>query len=356
MCLSFIMCELYSNTLCSVYVPRDGAVHTGTKLGVHFFECDGVIAAARQRGDLPSRRAISQHSIVSKSYLQLVNYKSTSTPNNKMSTSDTKVNSLCGDNLEGCKLSTGKKISDEELFKQPPTTEEDCPICFLRPPTLDTGREYMSCCGKMICSGCSYAPVYDSQGNKVDNEKCPFCRTPGPDTEKEINERQMKRVEMNDPIAIFNTGCDYRDGTCGYPQDDTKALELYHRAAELGYAGSYVSIGYAYSFGEGVEVDKKKAIHYWKLAAMKGNAIARYNLGNMERRKGNFDRAIKHYTIAVRDGNPKSLESIKRMYREGHATKDDYARALQSRQSYLDEIKSDPRDKAAAADEDYKYY
>ena len=74
---------------------------TGTKLGVHFFECDGVIAAARQRGDLPSRRAISQHLIVSKSYLQLVNYKSTSTPNNMMSTSDTKVNSLCDDNLEG---------------------------------------------------------------------------------------------------------------------------------------------------------------------------------------------------------------------------------------------------------------
>ena len=63
----------------------------------------------------------------------------------------------------------------------------------------------MSCCGKTICSGCSYAPVYDNQGNKVDNQKCAFCRTPDPDTEKEINERQMKRVEMNDPILQFST-------------------------------------------------------------------------------------------------------------------------------------------------------
>ena len=32
----------------------------------------------------------------------------------------------------------GSKNNDEELFKQPPP-EEDCPICFLRIPTLKTG-------------------------------------------------------------------------------------------------------------------------------------------------------------------------------------------------------------------------
>ena len=155
-------------------------------------------------------------------------------------------------------------LHDIELFRQPPTLYGDCPICFLRLPTLDTGREYMSCCGKTICSGCSYAPVYDNQGNKVDNEKCPFCRTPDPDTEKEINERQMKRAEMNDPIAICNTGCDYRDGTCGYPQDDTKALELWHRAAELGCAGAYTAIGYAYQWGKVWKLTRRRLITIMK--------------------------------------------------------------------------------------------
>ena len=37
------------------------------------------------------------------------------------------------------------------------------------------------------------------------------------------------------------------------------------------------------------------------------------------------------------------------MYGYGHATKDDYAEALQSYQAYLDEVKSDQRDQAAAA-------
>ena len=40
---------------------------------------------------------------------------------------------------------------------------------------------------------------------------------------------------------------------------------------------------------------------------------------------------------------------------EGHATKEDYAQALRAHQAYMDEIRSDQRDKAAA-DKKYKYY
>ena len=71
-----------------------------------------------------------------------------------------------------------------------------------------------------------YAPVYDNQGNEVDNQKCPFCRTPAPTSDEEIIERIKKRVEADDPMAIYNLGCYYRDGINGYPQDYTKALEL----------------------------------------------------------------------------------------------------------------------------------
>jgi len=75
-------------------------------------------------------------------------------------------------------------LHDIELFKQPPP-KEDCPICFIRSPTLESGTRYKTCCGKFICSGCIHAPVYDNQG-QVDNEKkCPFCRTPLPTTVEE---------------------------------------------------------------------------------------------------------------------------------------------------------------------------
>jgi len=268
-----------------------------------------------------------------------------------MSTSD--VDGIC-EHLDVCKLG---KISDEELFKQPPPLHEDCPICFLSMPSLNTGSKYKACCGKMICSGCIYAPRYDDQGYKVDNKICPFCRTPTPTTEEGIVERINKLMDAGDAIAIHSRGCDYRYATYGFTQDYAKALELWHRAGELGYAEAYHGIGYAYDSGEGVEVDKKKARHYYELAAVEGSVLARYNLGNIELHSGNFDLALKHFMIALRSGEMDSLDTIKEMYRNDDATKEDYMKALRLYQEYLGEIKSKQRDEAAAYNSElYQYY
>jgi len=177
-----------------------------------------------------------------------------------------------------------------------------------------------------------------------------------PTSFEETVKRYEKRIEMNDPRAIFNLGCRYRDGRLGLPQNRAKAYELWHRAAELGNAEAYYNIGIAYMNGYGVEVDMKKIIHYWELAAMRGHVKARHNLGVVEGQAGNMDRALKHFLIAVKDGHLNSMENIKSMYREGEATKDDYAKALRSYQAYLDEIKSDQRDEAVAFDDGNKYY
>lgn len=170
------------------------------------------------------------------------------------------------------------ELHDKELFKEPPMQHGDCPIFFLRIPTLYTGRRYYNCCGKEICSGCCYAPVYDSQGNEVDNHKCPYCRTPWPSSDEEIVRRFKNRMKAGDPVAMCNLGVCYRDGVYGFPQDYTKALELFHRSAGLGYAPAYLNIGYSYQYGEGVEVDKKKANHYYELAAMMGDEASRHTI------------------------------------------------------------------------------
>ena len=44
------------------------------------------------------------------------------------------------------------------------------------------------------------------------------------------------------------------------------------------------------------------ARHYFELAAMDGEVAARYNLGVTEENACNYDRALKHYMIAVRSG------------------------------------------------------
>ena len=243
------------------------------------------------------------------------------------------------------------ELHDIELFKQP-LTREDCPICMLPLSLLHTGRKYYSCCGKIICSGCIHAiSLRDKE------EKCPFCRAPSKHySDQEIIKRLQKRMEAEDAIAMFNLGCYYDEGLFGLPQDYDKALELWHRAGEFGYAKAYNNIGNTYYNGEGVERDEKKADHYYELAAMGGDAGARGNLGSAEARAGNWDRAIKHFMISVGGGDNDSVKIIQQLYRAGHATKDDYAKALLVYQVYLEEVKSPQRDQAAVFHESHKYY
>ena len=126
----------------------------------------------------------------------------------------------------------------------------------------------------------------------------------------------------------------------------------WHKAGKHGY----VNLGNAYYNGDGVERDGKMASHYYELVAMEGNAAARYNLGVTEENTGSYDKALKHYMIAVRGGDTDSVKEIQQLYMGGHATKDHYANALRSHQAYVNEIKSDQREEAAAFRDDCCYY
>ena len=102
--------------------------------------------------------------------------------------------------------------------------------------------------------------------------------------------------------------------------------------------------------------DIRKAIHYWRLAAIGGNTEARCNLGIFENNAGNYDRALKHFMIAAGGGHNRSLMMIKQLYTNGRATRDDYAKALEAYQAYQSEIRSDDREKAASFSDQYRYY
>jgi len=242
------------------------------------------------------------------------------------------------------------ELHDIELFKQPPP-EEDCSICFLRLPTLGTGKKYQTCCGKRICSGCIHAvEVRDADA------LCPFCRIPTPQSFEELVERLRKRVDVGDAHAISSLG-DYYYGGVGMSQDHTKALELWHQAVELGNKDAYFYIGKACCCGKGVERDLKlkKAAHYWELGAIGGDTNSRIALGFIEQDSGNIERALRHYKISVTGGNNGSFNRIKKLYSNGHVTKDEYTEALRAYQKYLNDVKSRQRDEAAAANDKYKY-
>ena len=70
---------------------------------------------------------------------------------------------------------------------------------------------------------------------------------------------------------------------------------------------------------------KKKATHYFELAAMKGDVDARVKLGANEYQSGNHHRAFKHFKLAARVRHANTLKLFKHGYTVGHVTKEDYA-------------------------------
>mmetsp|Transcript_30698 Transcript_30698/g.74122 ORF Transcript_30698/g.74122 Transcript_30698/m.74122 type:complete len:428 (-) Transcript_30698:194-1477(-) len=233
------------------------------------------------------------------------------------------------------------ELFDEKLFKDPPP-QEDCPICFLPMPLNEAQTHYQACCGKILCGGCMRAVPYGRNGVT----QCPFCRKDAPLTEKEQHRRLMIRMNANDPEAFTIIGFRYQDGLYGLAKDSNKAFEMWSKAAELGSNSGCIKVGDSYHQGLGVQEDRKKAIHYYQVAAMRGSAVTRDDLGNMDFQDGNVERAMKHWMIAARAGHDGSLDRIKQGYLDGHVTKDDFANALRAHQNSVSEMKSDHRDRA----------
>jgi TPR repeat protein len=167
-----------------------------------------------------------------------------------------------------------------------------------------------------------------------------------------------KRVDSNDANAICSLGGMYLEGSEDFSikKDIYKADKLFHRAAELGSAAAYLNLGIIYYNGDGVSKDKAKAKQYYEKGAMTGCVTSRCILGEIESIAASFDRAIKHWLIAASCGHVSAVNKIKKAMTEGYATRDDYAQALRGYQQYLNEIRSEQRDRAAAYSDEYKYF
>jgi localization factor PodJL len=94
-------------------------------------------------------------------------------------------------------------------------------------------------------------------------------------------------VEANDAGAMCLLANYYLDGRGGLQQDHARAMELYDRAADLGFSKAHFSLGLEYK----QQGDMKKARFHYEAAAVAGHEAARCNLGTMEANSGNMERA-----------------------------------------------------------------
>jgi hypothetical protein len=229
------------------------------------------------------------------------------------------------------------ELRDDILFRQPESSDlGDCPICFLPLPLDPTKSTTSTCCSKVICIGCGYANrIRELQGKS--QHKCPFCRNSTP-TQEEGKKCRMKRVEMNDPVAMCHEGGEQYD-----KGNSSTAFQYWTKAAGLGDITSHFQLSCLYRKGRGVEKDENKARYHLEEAAIGGE------LGNFEVRSGRIERAVKHWIIAANLGHDESIQVLKKCYKDGFVSKEDLATALRAHQAAVDATKSPQRDDADAA-------
>jgi TPR repeat protein len=242
---------------------------------------------------------------------------------------------------------------------------EDCPICFLPIPILlincvtlppatissvpiydyaianeelanKESETYYACCGKSICRGCNY-----SSWKSGNDEKCPFCNSDRTGkTDDEQVEELTKRAEANDAASIGLLACSYLHGLNGIQQDQTKAMELYVRAANLGYTKAQNNLGGIYHDGGNL----KKAKFHFEAAAMAGHEVARYTVGNIEFSSGNIERAVKHWTIGASAGYISAMHQLRILFEQGCVSRESIDSTLLAYNNSCVEIRSEARD------------
>lgn len=239
---------------------------------------------------------------------------------------------------------TSDRLRDKSLFKEPPP-KDDCPICFVpMPSAYQKIASFHPCCGKIVCKGCVHSCARSSTSGDY---KCPFCNAEIEDDNKKRHMQMKKRVKANDVNTLTELGCFYFNGSFGLEQDCNKAFELMTRAAELGSIRALYAIGTAYFLGEGVDIDRENAKHYFELAAMAGHELARFDVGRMENDCGNAKRAIKHWVISASAGHDNSMKAIRSSLEQGLVERDEYKLTLKAYIDSSTEMRSETRDDAA---------
>ena len=88
-------------------------------------------------------------------------------------------------------------------------------------------------------------------------------------------------TKNNNAISQYIMGriCDYGIESIDIQIDYKKAMHWYKLAAKQGYVRAQNNIGCMYRYGKGVEVDYKKVMYWYKLAAKQGYALAQNSIG-----------------------------------------------------------------------------
>jgi TPR repeat protein len=132
----------------------------------------------------------------------------------------------------------------------------------------------------------------------------------------------------------------YDQGLRGLQQDRNRAIELFTKAAELGYSNANYDLGVKYN----QQGDMKKSRFHYEVAAMAGHETARNNLGCLENDSGNIVRALKHWKIAASAGCFRAMQVLITCFEEGYVSRESIDSTLKTYNNSCSEMRSEARD------------
>ena len=87
-------------------------------------------------------------------------------------------------------------------------------------------------------------------------------------------------AEEGDPMAQYELGIMYQNGE-GVPQNYSKAVKWFRKAAEQGDSSAQYRLGLKYSVGHGVPQDYSEAVKWFRKSAEQGDAAAQLSLARI---------------------------------------------------------------------------
>jgi TPR repeat protein len=154
------------------------------------------------------------------------------------------------------------------------------------------------------------------------------CSSGRADDRKVLFDGLEKLARQGNAEAQYHLGMMFNNGI-GTPQDPKQAFEWFEKAARAGDPlGSYkVGCYFAGQFGGVVPVDADKALHHKLVAAQAGYSLAQHDVGVAFLERNEFERAVKWWEAAARQGYAVALHNLSFVYKEGKMVPGDSVRA-----------------------------
>jgi TPR repeat protein len=99
--------------------------------------------------------------------------------------------------------------------------------------------------------------------------------------------------------------------------DHERAKALYERGAGLGDSACWVGLGFMFDTGQGVEVDKERALQCYRAAWRSRDPAAANNIAVLYREKGDRRAMFRWFKRAAEQGDDGAYLDLAKCYREG---------------------------------------